>query len=58
MRSELIGPRLWSNLRGEAKLAVQDLDPEDLRKIEGLTMLLGKLADKFPETALNSAPRA
>ena len=27
-----------------------------IAQIEGLTMLLGKLADKLPETALKSAP--
>ena len=29
-------PRLWSNLRGEAKLAVPDLDPADLRDEGGI----------------------
>ena len=55
---ELAGPRLWSNLRGEAKLAVQDLDPTSLRNEKGVEMLLSRLAERFPETTLKSVPRA
>ena len=55
---ETAGPRLWSNLRGEAKLAAQDLDPSTLRKENGAELLLAKLAERFPETALKSVPRA
>ena len=55
---KLAAPRLWSNLRGEAKLAVQDLNVADIRKESGSDVLIQKLRDRFPETALKSVPRA
>ena len=48
---QLAAPRLWSNLRGQAKLATKEVELTALRDKKGIDVLILKLKSAFPETA-------
>ena len=53
----LCGPRLWANLRGEAKRHVMNIDQATLRVVAGVQVLLTNLKTSYPETQLKRLPR-
>ena len=53
----LCAPRLWQNLRGEARRHVFDLDQEKLRAATGVKILLEALEAAYPEGPLKKLPR-
>ena len=52
---DFAGPRLCSNLRSEAKLAVQEMDVMGMRANSGAFILRQRLGKRFPDTMINNA---
>ena len=53
----LCAPRLWQNLRGEARRHVFDLDQDKLRAAGVVKILLEALEAAYPEGPLKKLPR-
>ena len=51
------GPRLWANLRGSPQAFLNKHDPTAFAGENGVTALLQKLKERYPEGPLRALPR-
>ena len=55
--AHLAAPKLWRNLRGQARMACELLDVNALRDPGGIDVLIQSLRLRYPETNLKRRPR-